>query len=415
MPVSNADPTIGSPEQLPPEYQTIVAAVREVAVELGERTEARCRLSLEAAIKDFVAKEVARATRGRQLPADAQAEGATGIFAAGCIRMIAAAKRSNQHPATIAEKQYGADHPVTKAMAASTGEAGGFTVPGQFVAEIIELLRARAVVEGAGPRAITMPSGTITISKQTSAGSAAWLGENENLVHGRPGTGNVTLTAKKLGGLVAVSNDLLKYSAIDIDGFVRDDLVQVVQLAEDLAFLRGDGLSAQPKGFLYTTGKNGFAANTTVTLATVTNELGRAMQELMSDNVAMVRPHWFWNPRTWRYLFTIQNSLGLYAFQQELNSGRLFGIPWSNTTQIPVNLGAGTDSEVYLVEMDTIVIGRTGAMEVDASAEAAYFDGTAVQSSFSRDQTVVRVLDHVDIVSRHAEGICVIDTVRWAA
>ena len=58
---------------------------------------------------------------------------------------------------------YGESHPVTRALVASTGPAGGFIVPPDYINEIIELLRPLAVVRGSNPRVIPMPRGTMTL------------------------------------------------------------------------------------------------------------------------------------------------------------------------------------------------------------------------------------------------------------
>jgi HK97 family phage major capsid protein len=69
---------------------------------------------------------------------------------------------------------YGENHPVTRALSASQGSAGGFIVPPDYMNEIIELLRPRAVVRAAGPRVIPMPRGTMTLPGQSSAASAGY-------------------------------------------------------------------------------------------------------------------------------------------------------------------------------------------------------------------------------------------------
>jgi hypothetical protein len=63
-------------------------------------------------------------------------------------------------------------------------------------------------------------------------------------------TGDVKLTEKKLTALVPVSNDLLKNSNIQVDRLIRDDMVRAAANAEDIAYLKGDGLAGQAEGHL---------------------------------------------------------------------------------------------------------------------------------------------------------------------
>ena len=336
-----------------------------------------------------------------------------GLTAASLIRCVAAAKKNQTSVEAQVRAQYGEDSPVMRALEASNNETGGFLIPGDFASEVIELLRAQSVVEQSNPRRVPLDRGTLTLPKQTSGTSGSWIGEGQNITKTGLTVGQITLTAKKYGALVPISNDLLRFATADVDAMVRDDLVRSIQLAEDLAFLRGDGTGAAPKGLRYRAG-NSLSANATVNLANITEDLGEAMQLLMDDNVGMTRLKWHFSPRTWRYLATVRDGNGNLVFFPEMRSGTLFTIPFSITTQIPSNLGSGAnESEIYLVDYDTVVVGRASRIEIDASADAAYHDGSAVQAAFSLDQTVVRAITQVDLAVRHSEAVCIIDTVKW--
>src|SRR5260221_6908252 len=50
--------------------------------------------------------------------------------------------------------------------------------------------------------------------------------------------------------MVPVSNDMMRYADPAADAFVRDDLVKVIALREDKAFLFGDGTADSPRGYL---------------------------------------------------------------------------------------------------------------------------------------------------------------------
>lgn len=336
------------------------------------------------------------------------------LAVAGAIRCIATSKNVMRPPVDIAAKQYGSDHPVTKALAAGDADAGGYLIE-SATGELIELLRATAVVEKAGPSRVPLNRGSMTMPKHTAGATTAWLGEGSNATHQAETFGEVTLTAKYLAAIVSINNQLLQYASPDVDRLVRDDLVANIATVEDLAFLRGDGTGAAPRGFANTVGINTFAANTTETIATATTELGRAIRELMDDNVNITRGAWFFAPRTWQFLTTARDGNNNLVWAPEMSRGTLVGYPFFVTTQIPINLnfGAADQSEVYFVNMPDIVIGRVSGVEVSASDTAAYHDGSNVQAAFSRNQTVVRAITGVDITARHASSICRITAVEW--
>jgi len=256
-----------------------------------------------------------------------------------------------------------------------------------------------------------------------------------------------------LTALVPVSNDLMRYADPAADAFVRDDLVKVVALREDLAFLLGDGTQDTPRGFLSfanswvgqnggtlgnwlttanstlavngtdpanSTGGNFITSNETYTLATVAQELGGAVNRLDTANVPDDSRVWFMHPRSFNYLFNVQNSLGVYVYREELLAGKLLSYPLRKTTQIPTNYfdanGAHTDcSFVFFAEMDEALILDSMTLELAVSREGMYVDsGGNTVSAFQNDQTLIRAIAEHDFQLRHDQAVAVIQNVRWA-
>lgn len=314
-----------------------------------------------------------------------------------------------------AEKIYGADSRVTKALQASDSTAGGFLLRDETANEVIELLRAESVVMSFNPRTVPLDSGAISFPKQTAGSSGSWIGEGSNLTHTAPTFGQVTLSAKKYGALVAISNDLLRYSMPDAERIVEQDLADDIAEAVDLAYIRGDGMAAQPKGLKNLAG-NSLNANSTVTLSNVTSDLAQAIRLQLDDDVRIRRAGWIFAPRTWQYLFEVRDNNGNFVFQDQLSENSLFGFPWRRTSQIPVNLGGSSDqSEVYFVNWNDILVGLAQSLQIDVSNTAAYHNGSSVVSSFSRDETVVRAMIQTDINTRHDESITLVDQVTWGS
>lgn len=376
-----------------------------------------------------------------------------GIVVAGCAKMIGLGGGNIYNARTAAKDVYGENHPVTKALNASTGASGGFIVPPDQMLEIIELLRPIAQVRSAGPRAIPMPRGTMTLPGQNSAATASYGTETGRITASEQTLNSITASYKKLTALVPITNDLMRYSNPAVDAFVRDDLVKVLALREDLAFILGDGSASSPRGFLsfangwvqrnggtpgvYSTTANSTAAvngtapaNSTggnfvtstaaYNLATVAVELGAAVNYLDSANVPDFKRVWFMHPRSYNYLFNVQNSLGVYVYRDELTRGTLLGYPVRKTTQIPTNYynadGSYTNcSFVFLVEMTEAMILDSMTLELAVSADGTYVDSTGnTVSAFQNDQRLIRAIAEHDFQMRHDQAIAVIQFVRWA-
>ncbi len=263
-----------------------------------------------------------------------------------------------------------------------------------------------------------MPQGTIGINFQSGASTAAYQGERKIIVPSAPTGGRMELAAKKLAGLVAISNDLLRFTGGMADTFVRQDLVQVLALRGDLAFIRGDGSQNTPKGLRHLAKSANVNARTLdsgdVTLATVTTDLAVACEKLDTGNVKFIKPGWLFHPRTRWFLEKMRDGLGNRVWADELARGELFGFPYRTTTQIPVDLGGGGDeTEIYFADFGTIIIGDTLQLELRVSDQASYTDG-AEEKGFQSDETLVRAISMHDINARQRGAeIAVIKTVDW--
>jgi HK97 family phage major capsid protein len=363
----------------------------------------------------------------------------------GMVKMFGKAAGSIHNARLEAKELYGESHPVTKALIVSTGSAGGFIVPPDQMTEIIELLRPKAQVRGApGIRNIPMPRGTMTLPGQASAASATYGSEVSKIASSQQTLNQIVASYKKLTALVPVSNDMMRYADPAVDAFVRDDLIKVIALREDLAFILGDGTADTPRGYLSfangyavanggvagvfsstgnstaASGGNFISSTSSYTLATAAQELGGLINKLDSANVPDDRRVWFMHPRTKNYLFNVQNSLGVYVYRDEISKGTLLGYPFRLTTQIPVNIHNADSSQtdcsyIFLAEMTETLLLDSMQMEMAVSREGMYVDGNSnTISAFQNDQTLIRAIEEHDFQLRHDASVAVAQFVRWA-
>jgi len=338
-----------------------------------------------------------------------------GLGAARFIRALAAGKGDPERASRYVAKNWtdtDENKALVKALNESTLAEGGALVPTEYVSEVIELLRGRAVVRSLGAVSLPMNSGSLTMPKLTGGATASYIGEGQNILKTQPTTGQLQLSAKKLAALVPISNDLLRDASPNADAIVRDDLVSAMALREDLAFIRDDGTQNKPKGMRYWAPAANVVARTqdsgANTLATVTADLAAMVNRLENANVRFIRPGWIMTPRTKWYLWSLLNSNGNPVFREEITQGRLLTFPFRTTTQIPNNLGgSGDESELYLADFADMIIGENTELIIDVSTEAAYHDGSNVVAAFSRDETVIR------FGARHDESIAVLTEVDW--
>jgi HK97 family phage major capsid protein len=340
---------------------------------------------------------------------------ANSLLVARFARAIAGSRKEMLPPPQWAQKYFGADDPVTKALAAGDASSGGFLIPPSFSSDFIEFLRPRSIIRTLNPIILPMQTGTITIPKLAGGASAAYIGENKAAVLTQQQFGDLTLSRKKLAALVPISNDLLRYASPAADVIVRDDMVSAMAQRQDKAFIRDDGTQYTPKGIRnWIPASNVLTANATESQQNTTNDMSNLVVALKGKNVRMIRPGWMMSVRSEQYLMSKQTATGQYVWREEMLGGKLNGWPYGVTTQIPENLGAGHETEFYLVDFADFVIGESLQLLVDVSMEAAYEDGNGnVIAAFSRDQTVVRTIQEHDCGMRHDFSAAVLTGVTW--
>jgi HK97 family phage major capsid protein len=333
-------------------------------------------------------------------------------------------KVSLEKAAEFVENRFG-DVVVARALNAGVTGEGGALIPQDFMADLIELLRANTAVRGASPMEVGMPMGNLTIPRLAGGATAAYQNELDDIAISQERFDDVNFVARKLTAMVPVSNDLIRRAPIGIEEVVRDDLVQTVARREDLAFLRGDGTDKGPVGMrhlvlpanLITVPAMPATPSPGDGLTAILGGASAAILALQNGMSRMIRPTWIMAPTVARFIATARDQVGGFYFKDEIEAGKFEGYPIRLTQQIPTNLSVSTytkGSEIYFCDMADFVIADTYNVVVDASDVASYNDGTGMVSSFQRDQSLFRVIAEHDCNMRHLQSLVVLLTQDWA-
>lgn len=342
-----------------------------------------------------------------------------GAGVAQMARLLVQAQGNQQYAAQLA-RDGGFDNDVVMALNTNSPGAGGVLVPSNMSAEVIEALRPRSVVRASGAVSLPLNNGNMTLPRIKGSTVAGYIGSDEDIPVTDMQFADLKLVAKKLAALVPISNDLIAFAGINpgVDQIVSNDLLTTVGLTEDITFIRSAGDATTPKGMRYfVLPANLVSAPTgTITLEAIDLFFGGLMLRLETANAAMANCGWLMHPRLIRWLQALRDGNGNKAYP-EIDAGMFKGYPFKLSTQIPVNLGAGTnETEVYFVDFSDCYIGETGQLSLAYSTEASYKDSGGNQvSAFQRDQTLVRVIQHNDFGPRHVESIAVGVGITWGA
>ena len=294
-----------------------------------------------------------------------------------------------------------------KALSAGNNSEGGYLVRPEYAAGVLELIRARVVFNRLGVTRYTNVQGApFRINKLTGGATGYMIGENADITASQPSFGQISMTPKKAAAMVPISNDLIRRADDSVEQIVRNDVSEVLANLLDLQMLQGNGSGQNILGVLNTPNVNEKSLGENGGSITI-DDLYDAMYEVEKNN-GMVTA-WVFHPRTKNSLRKIKDASENYILQPPATASEpptLLGLPYYETTQIPINLtvGSSTDCSYILAgQWSEAVIVEWLGLQIEASREASYYDGTSYISAFSRDQTVIRAIQEIDFVLRRPE------------
>lgn len=304
-----------------------------------------------------------------------------------------------------------------RAMDATTGSNGEYLVPPQAVTEIIEMLRAKAVVIQAGATMMTNLVGSpVEIPRQSGGATAYWVAENVAITASDLVLQQISMTPKAVGALVKLSNRLLKLSNPSAEALIQKDIAIALANAIDYVCLRGSSGSGQPTGIANTANINTVAMGAAGGRATFDTLLDME-GELEDDNVLMENLAYIMHGKVKRLLKKTKvaqytgDTAGQYIIlpmsDQNMKDQTGYGVLTSS--QIPTNLtkggSAATLSEIYLGNWRELIIAQWGGLEIASSNVAGDNNGGA----FSANQTWIRAIQEVDVAVRHPQSFCLVN------
>ena len=286
------------------------------------------------------------------------------------------------------ERRFG-DKAVAKALNTAGVATGGALIPQDYVAEIIDLLRATSVIRSLEPRFLDMPRGNLTIPRLASAATANYQGELDAAQVSQQGFDTVQLNAKKLTALVPVTNDLIRRTPLGVEQVITNDLNRVAGLREDLAFILADGSQGTPVGLYNQCAATqrltipAFTALDNATISTATIGAANAMKLTLKNAMSgMIRPAWIMSAVTEAFLRGVRDGVGNFIYKNEMDGGKFEGIRFAVTQQIPTNVNTGTTQApvnngafLIMVDMANVIVADTMNYELDVFDQATYVTG----------------------------------------
>ena len=281
--------------------------------------------------------------------------------------------------------------------------------------ELIDLQRGLEVFASAGASEVALPpTGRVQFPKITGGSTAYWVGEGSPITESQPATGNLELTAKKLGVLVKLNNELLRFASPSAEWLVRLDMARSCALKADAAMLEGSG-GVQIRGLL--TYPDIVTHQARVQLANGNRFMPEDAALMESKLPDAVEAPTAWVMRKTLYAAVINRRVaaidtddgqGAFVFRApggyEGPAKKLYGTKVVRSSQVSSSRVKGASTNLTYALLGYFpdwVVARLGVMEFLASGHG----DTALQS----DMTFLRGIQHIDAGPRRAASFVVCD------
>lgn len=244
---------------------------------------------------------------------------------------------------------------------ATTPSKGGVLVQ-QVNMGYDDLLRNRMMTMAMGVRNMPGLRDNVAIPRLSSGATAYWLApEGQDITESEAAFGQVTMSPKTVGALVAWTRQLAQQANPAIDAIMADDLNKALALAIDKAILHGTGAAGQPLGIANTSGVSAPDLSTATWAKIVAMETLVAMANADVATMGMLT-----TPQFRGILKTREKATNTAQFIWA--GGEVNGYRADVTNQV-------SSSFAFLADWAQAVLGGWGALELAVSEHTKFASG----------------------------------------
>lgn len=350
---------------------------------------------------------------------------------------LAAAQGNRMEAAEIAKSRWGRDTPEVEAVLRAAVAAGTTTDTTwarplaqytDMASEFIELLRPETILgQVTGWKSVPF---NVRMPRQTAGATAGWVGEGAPKPVSALAFDSFTIPHTKIAVIVAITEELARFSTPSAEATVRQDLVATIAQFIDrqmfdptVAAVSDVSPGALTNGLVLGTN---MINSTGSTVALVTADLNTAMTAMATASINMRNPYWVMHPRTKNYLMTLRTTQDVYAFRDELVQGRLLGVPVVASANVPLRdqsspASAGSlEGYIALIEASEIFVADDGEVMIDVSREASLqMDGApsasaaAMFSLWQNNMVGIRAERYIYWAARRSAAVFLIKNVSY--
>ena len=275
---------------------------------------------------------------------------------------------------------------------------GGNLIVETYAEEFLDLLWNNTILDKVGVRFMPSATGNLTIPKILSGVAAGYVGEGGTIDTSTITFGKIRLSVKKLMALVPISNDLLRYTSVNVDAILRDQLLKQLAQVADYAVLYGKGGDYEPRG-IANTEKVIKASGNQSTVATRAMGL-EMLKALGKENHTLDGLFWLMGWDT--YVNLLEEKAADIGYRNpEMAQGQWLGHPFIVSNNIKKD---ATHEDLFLVKFTDLEAIQGMNVEIVASTEATIPVKNGTMSAFAQDYTFVRAIVQHDFSLAHGNS-----------
>lgn len=278
-------------------------------------------------------EEIKRNERGMALEAElSRPVGSPLTNALGAGGKLKTGRASDEYKSAMLNALRSNFRQVSNVLVEGMDASGGYLVPDEYDARLIEALEQENVVRKLGT--VIQTSGERKINVAATKPATSWVEESGALVFSDPTFDQKILDAYKLSVAAKVSEELLADNQYDLEGYLIRSFGQAIANAEEEAFLTGDGVS-KPTGLLHPT-LGGQIGITTAGNAITADEVVDLIYKLKRPYRA--KASFIMADSTLAFLRKLKDGTGQYIWSPGLAAGepdRLLGYPVYTSAYVP--------------------------------------------------------------------------------
>lgn len=273
-----------------------------------------------------------------------------------------------------------------------------------MAAEFIELLRPATIVGRIeGMRRVPF---NVRVPGQTTGSSVGWVGEGKPAPVSALAFNTTTLGFSKVAGIVAITEELARFSTPSAEGVIQQDLISTISQFLDQQFI-DPAVAAGANGLSPASITNGVKAipASGKDAAAVRADVKKVFQAYIAANLSVAGAVWIMSETTALSLSLMLNALGQPEFPGlTMAGGTFFGLPAILSQTVGDNIVLAKASEILFADDGgvTLDVSREASLQMDSAPVAG---ATELVSLWQNGFIAMKAERFINWKRRRVEGV----------